>query len=692
MIANKHLPKLIALLICACLLFCGFIVYAANAFDTTRVTEYQKRIFNGEIASLEIIADVSDWQDLMSNAQAKEWIRADIVINGERFQSVGVRAKGNSSIMPGARGGSDGGRYSLQISMDKYIKGQTYYGLDTFAVNNQVYDTTRMKDYIAYDIMDFIGVPSPLTNFAEVTVNGEDYGFMLMLERYDQAFLDRVYGTSAGQLYSVKIEMGRRGDFEDMWQDVSADMPGRGQGGGRGFGGIQQDGGRGFGGGMDAMQQGGGRGMGGGMGGFGGMGGGSLVYTDDDVNSYSSIFNNSIGKPSEQSERNVITAIENLNAGTDLDKYWDVDGTLRYLAAHTVVVNLDSYTSNMAQNYYIYERNGRLTILPWDYDLSFGGFMSGNASSTINFPISTPVSGVSIEDRPLINKLLEVDEYRQRYYGYLREIVEGYFESGLFEAAVVEMDARINEYVKNDATAASTHAQYEASLPVFIEVGSLRAESIRGQLDGVIPSTSSGQNADGTMLIDASSVNLSALGTMAGGFGGIRMGIPGEQGGGFGGGAIADMGLMLQAIEILQEAGGELTEEAKDALEELGIPSEQIEIFGYLQPGLPGQGMGRGFPGGGQPGGILIGQQPGGFPEGMQPRGFSDGANMEGRGNPPDGNPNAPQAMSRPNSNDISGEVPQNGIDTVYVITIVVLMLVLVVAIIIIARPNKNRI
>ena len=172
MISNKHLPKFIALLVCVCLLFCGFIVYAANAFDTTRITEYQKRIFSDGIVSLEIIADDGDWQDLMSNAQAKEWIHADIIINSERFQSVGIRAKGNSSLMTGAMSGSDGGRNSLQISMNKYIKGQTYYGLDTFAVNNQVYDTTRMKDYISYDIMDFIGVPSPLTNFASVTVNG----------------------------------------------------------------------------------------------------------------------------------------------------------------------------------------------------------------------------------------------------------------------------------------------------------------------------------------------------------------------------------------------------------------------------------------------------------------------------------------------------------------------------------------
>ena len=73
-----------------------------------------------------------------------------------------------------------------------------------------------MKDYLSYDIMNYIGVPAPLTNYAEVTVNGEDLGFYIALERYEKAFLDRVYDTSGGQLYNVKIQMGHREDFMDM--------------------------------------------------------------------------------------------------------------------------------------------------------------------------------------------------------------------------------------------------------------------------------------------------------------------------------------------------------------------------------------------------------------------------------------------------------------------------------------------
>jgi len=78
-------------------------------------------------------------------------------------------------------------------------------------------DATYMKDYIVYDIMNYIGVATPLVSYDGITVNGNGYGFGIMLERYERSFLERVYNTVSGQLYNVKIGMGMRGDFEGMW-------------------------------------------------------------------------------------------------------------------------------------------------------------------------------------------------------------------------------------------------------------------------------------------------------------------------------------------------------------------------------------------------------------------------------------------------------------------------------------------
>ena len=514
MIDSKHINKMVAGFVIFAILACAWIVYAANAYELSYVLEYQKRLFNGEIAAIDINVDEDEWQNLLDNAGAKPWVSADIAINGEKFESVGIRTKGNSSLSSAVR--SEGDRYSLQFSMNKNIKGQTYYGLDTFCVNNLINDATYMKDYISYDIMKFIGVDSPLANHAKITVNGEDYGFCLLLERYDKGFLDRVYDTSAGNLYNVKIQMGQRDNFMNFGQAVESEQdnqprerPDRNADRANNRNDRDNWGDRG--------NMPGGRG-----GGFGGSNGGSLVYADDELASYSSIFDNAVfGRTNEDDMQRVVTAIKNLNDGTELERYWDVDGALRYFAAHTFVVNLDSYVSNMQQNYALYEKDGKVTIFPWDYDLAFGGFQSGSASSVINFPIDTPVSGVNMGDRPLLNVLLEIPEYKEKYHDYLRRIVDGYVNSGLLEQTIRELDAKINEYVKNDATSYYTYEKYESAIETLIELCLLRAKSVAGQLDGTIPSTTDGQREDSSALVDATGINLSDLGgaMMGGGMG-----------------------------------------------------------------------------------------------------------------------------------------------------------------------------
>lgn len=654
MITSKYIAIITAVAMVLSLLTCGFIVYAANTFDTARFPEYQKRLFGEEAVTIDIQVSEDDWQGLLDNAQTKEWISADLVVNGQKFSTIGIRTKGNSSLSTGNRmGGSSDGNYSLQFKANKYIKGQTFYGMDVFSVNNMVGDATYMKDYIAYDIMNYIGVATPLTNYASVTVNGEDYGFGIMLERYEQSFLDRVYNSTSGQLYNVKIGMGMRGDFEDMRQNVENSFPGRRQDVNNTELPAVPDGtSKQVNGNIEVPTvQGEERPQGGGL---GSMGGGSLVYTDNNISSYSSIFDNAVfNNNSDSDKQRVITALENMNAGTDLEKYIDVDATLRYFAAHTVMVNLDSYTSNMAQNYYLYERDGKLTILPWDYNLSFGGMSFGGssvASDVVNFPIDTPVNGVAMEDRPLLNKLLEVDEYMERYHEYLRQIVEGYFESGLYESTIRELDTKINDYVKSDVSAFFTYEQYEASLSHLIELGLLRADSIRGQLDGRIPSTSSRQNDDMSSLIDASSVNLSALGSMGG-----QQGEGGQQPRDIGAMGMFDMELMQQAMPILMEAGGELTNEVKAALLELGLSEVQIESLSDMQNSF--QGMG----------GI------GGMPDRESRSGFPGG----GQGNIPDENAN-------------SMTVP-TGSNTSYAVQIIILLIVLVGATVFVAKPRRTR-
>ena len=435
---------------------------------------YAEKIFGTDIISVDIIADETEWQSMLDNAINEEYIMADVIINGRKISNVGIRPKGNSSLQQVYSSDSD--RYSFKIKFDEYVSGQTCFGLDMLVLNNMLGDATYMKEYLTFDMMKELGVTAPYFSYSEITVNGENKGFYFALEAYGDSFKQRISGDESGMLYNVK-----------------------------------------------SME------MGGGMGGS--SSGGTLEYSGGDASSYQAIFGNVVGaEGSDEDYARVITALKALNEGENIEEYFDVDEILRYLAVHTFVVNLDSYSSNMAQNYYIYEYDGVIKILPWDYNFAWGAFESGNASSTVNFPIDTPVSGVEMSARPLISKLFENEDYFALYHGYLRELTEKYFSEDEFSRIVNEIDGIIGGYVEKDTTAFYTYDEYKAALRTFIAVGNLRAESVVGQLDGTVPSTTAEQKASSEKLIDTSDISLSVMGTngfgggMRGGFRDIRNG------------------------------------------------------------------------------------------------------------------------------------------------------------------------
>lgn len=395
--------------------------------------------------------------------------------------------------------------------------------------------------------------------YAHITVNGEEWGLYLAIEALEDSFAERYHGLDHGQLYKVEgtgmggadgeRELPEAGELPDGFPDAAfgempsfedgefPGFPGEFAGAADGTGGSsdneipaenEPENGETFGApglpGEEAENsgengQGAFRGQGEMEGGRGGMvgSGSDLVYTDDDEDSYSAIFDNSVFDSTSADHQRVIEALRALSEGENLEEYINVDEALRYIAANTVLVNLDSYFGTMEHNYYLYEEDGQIAILPWDYNLSFAGFQSGSASGAVNFPIDTPVSGVSMEERPLISQLLAVPEYLERYHAYLQELVDEYFNSGVFLRTIDAVDALIRSYVQSDPTAFYTYDEYTAGVEALRAFGLLRAESIQGQLDGTIPSTEEGQQADPSALVDPGDLDLSVMGSQGGG-------------------------------------------------------------------------------------------------------------------------------------------------------------------------------
>ena len=206
-----------------------------------------------------------------------------------------------------------------------------------------------------------------------------------------------------------------------------------------------------------------------------------------------------------------------------------MDEVIRYFVVHNFVCNFDSYTGSMIHNYYLYEEDGQLSMIPWDYNLAFGGFQGGqDATSMVNYPIDTPVSGGTVDSRPMLAWIFESEEYTQLYHQYFADFISSYFDSGYFTQMMARTKQLIAPYVEKDPTKFCTYEEFETGIETLEQFCLLRAESVQGQLDGTIPSTSDGQAEDSSALVDASELSISDMGTMNNAMGG-GMGGPMER-------------------------------------------------------------------------------------------------------------------------------------------------------------------
>ena len=485
---------------------------------------YEARLFDTSVVhTIDIVMD--DWEGFIAGCEDEEYVLCDLVIDGEEQPGAAIRAKGNTSLSSVAAYGND--RYSFKVEFDHYDSSLSYYGLDKLNLNNIIQDNTYMKDYLCYQLMAAAGAPAPLCSYVWITVNGEDWGLYLAVEAVEESFLLRNYGTDYGELYKPdSTEMGggrgngggfdmddfqermENGEFtapedmempEDMQPpDVmtlpeggATQLPESGEGGME----MQRPGGMRWQGGStqegtedgtaelpegaDAMP---GGGMQGGMMGSDDV---CLVYTDDEYESYSNIFNNAKTDVSNSDKDRLIAALKALGEGGDVSDCVDIESVISYFAAHNFVCNFDSYTGTMVHNYYLYEDEGILSMIPWDYNLAFGGFMSGSdAESLINLDIDEPVSGGTIESRPMLAWIFGSEEYTELYHEAFAEFIYTLFTSGEFERLMEETIALISPYVERDPTKFCTYEEFTLGAETLTEFCLLRAESISYQLAG----------------------------------------------------------------------------------------------------------------------------------------------------------------------------------------------------------------
>lgn len=368
----------------------------------------------------------------------------------------------------------DSDRYSFRLKFDKYDKTQTLLGLDKMVLNNNYTDPSYLREYLHYEALRNIGLDVPMTAFVNLYINGELFGFYTGVEAIDDSYLERNYGED--------YEEGVLYDTEEksyLQYEESGD-----------YRTITED-----------------------------------LGTDED----------------KAKLKNFIQTLNDMPEGEkgDIESVLDVDSALKYIAGNVVFGNYDSYNGDKGHNYMLYgNAAGKFTVVPWDFNMSFGGYSGGGggrsagASGTTtnvnatNVSVDEPVLGISMDSVPMIGKLLAVPEYKARYLEYVNELVD---DMEGIQSRIAELSDLIRPYVEADPTRFYTLEQFESNVAYSaagVTGGMAPPEGMNGMTppdgaappDGSAPPTrpgANGSNGGGMGMIASGSLMTFALNRLA---------------------------------------------------------------------------------------------------------------------------------------------------------------------------------
>jgi len=349
-------------------------------------------------------ASGSWYSQLTSNYQSGTELAATLTYHGIEYPQVGVTFKGQTSYQQ-----VNSQKKSFNIRMDAFVDGQELDGFDVLNLNNCFDDATFMREFIYLStIREF--VPAAKACYVELVINGSSWGLYPMIEQLDGHYTKEWFLSKDGT----------------RWR---ADAPAGTGGGGPGGGGGPQ-----WGDGTAALNY--------------------LGTTASTYQQYYTLKSSTVDNPWQ----NLINTADILNNTTTanlpsvLPAVLDIDRTLWYLACENVFADDDSYIMKGKMDYYLYWEIETGRMVPLEYD--------GNSvleQTTLSW---SPFYHADNVNYPLLNKLLAVPEYRQRYLAHMRTIIMEQIDVLLSENTIASWKTTLDAHVQNDPKKIYTYNQF----------------------------------------------------------------------------------------------------------------------------------------------------------------------------------------------------------------------------------------
>ncbi len=309
---------------------------------------------------------------MMGSAEDKNpvWVDAEFSFDGERWEHIGIRFKGNSSLR--STWGSGSLKLPFKLDFDQYedeypeTEDQRFYGFKQLSFASNYRDDSVLREKITADLFREAGVPSAQTAYYAVNIDyGEGpiyFGLYTAVEVVDDTLIETQFSDDNGNVYKPE---GAGATFAaGSFSEGSFDKE------------TNQD--------------------------------------EDDYSDILSLFNilhdqTRISDPESWRE--------------NLEVVFDLNTFLNWLAVNTVIQNWDTY-GVMQHNYYLYNNpdTSQLVWIPWDNNESF----KINGQMRDRETLQLDLSGVS-ENWPLVSYLRDDPVYYQKYLSYIEEFLADVF-------------------------------------------------------------------------------------------------------------------------------------------------------------------------------------------------------------------------------------------------------------------------
>jgi spore coat protein H len=429
-----------------CLLF-AFVLCSTSCHAAQRPSQGVDDFFDvTNLWTFELRLAQSAWKSVSSEGQgpvgATRPTDALLAIDGVQYSNVVIRLKGG-----GTRSGVPQGRPPLRV----IFLDTNSFPVRELSLNNNFFDSSFMRDALSYKCFRDFGVPAPKTAYAKLYVAFSDsktkryIGLYTVSEVVDEQFIQAHFGDASGLL--LKPELGHQGlAAGDSWKEYERFL-----------------------------------------------------------------IPKSRATPAQQDRMlSFIRLINRSDAATfqnQIRSYVHLDNYLRFLVVNVALANLDSYLG-MGKNYYMYLHpgTGQLHWIPWDHDLSFGGFfLCGTAEERMTLSIDNP----STVNDTLLKRLLAIPEIKEQYHHLMRDFLAKHFQAqsvfrqidqlvGIIQPPVLEEKRRSRAGFQRSVDGRKTEPPgavptremespwqgglLEPGLKLFVE---RRAQSIQSQLAGV---------------------------------------------------------------------------------------------------------------------------------------------------------------------------------------------------------------